>query len=449
MTNPNHYVPFLLLCLITFFAACKGGNTIDLGSGDDELSAELTDSIKVIASTLLLDSLPTSATGLILLGEVNDADFGKMNVSSYLQMKTDFTNPSLPEDARFDSLNLVLKYSGYAYGDTLISQHLMVNRLDERITLRAVSGGIEDEERPVFVSGEALYSTSTFKHEAIAIGEKDFKPRPKGGDSIVVKLNSAWGAEMFRMIVNKDSRIINTEEFQDYFKGFVIRSAGGKSITGLKADSVKMQLFYSYMGTDGMQKSAKLGYSLNSAAYQFNHIETDRSNTKLSGLSYAQPEIKSELTGQQLFIQGGTGLVTKLQLPGLLEFLKEPRVVINKLQLIIETRPDTYSVFKAPSSLILFIANASNTPKAIVQTPFVESAQQAYFQQGNEAGSSGRYVFELGEYANDLRKGLYKNTSLLLSLPVNNLMNSLDRLHVKGSSAVSVSVKTKIIYTKY
>jgi hypothetical protein len=450
MIKPTHYYLLLFLaCLSTFFMACKSTGGINLGGDDDDLTAELTDSIKVIASTYLLDSLPTSATGSILVGTLDDADMGKINVCSYMQIKTGFVSGfTFPENSRFDSLNLALIYGDYSYGDTLATQHITVNRLSDRIVLRTPKGGIEDEERPVFVSGDALYSTSNFKYDPAILGQRDFKPRPKGKDSVLINLSNTLGTELFQMITNKDKRISDTEEFQDYFRGIVLRSANGKSITAFKADSIKIFLHYSYQGTDGMRKSDRLEFNLNSAAYQFNHIDVDRSSTKIGGLNYSNRELKSEVTDNQLFLQGGTGLVTKLELPGLLEFLKEPKVVINKLQLIVETKPETYSVFKAPSSLILFIANSANTPKSIVTTPFSDVNQQVYFQKGNEAGSSGRYIFELGEYANDLRKGLHKNTSLLLSLPITELTTSLDRLHIK-SNKTSISIKTKIIYTKY
>lgn len=447
MNKLFQYLPILLACFFSLFTACKSNGTINMGN-DDGLSLELADSIQVIGSTYLLDSLPTSNTGSILLGELNDNDLGKTNVSSYMQFKTDFTTGALQNGAVYDSLNLVLKYNGYTYGDTLAAQRLLVNRLTERIVLRKVKGGIEDEERPVFVEGDAIYSTSSFKYEPVALGERLFTPRPKKSDSVIVNLNKALGAEMFQMIVNKDKRITDAEEFQDYFKGIVIRSENGKSINGFKADSAKIYLYYNYRSNDGMLKKSKIAFSLNLKTHQFNHIETDRKNTKLSELNYQHRELKSELTDHQLFIQGGAGIVTKLQLPGLLEFVKEPKIVINKVQLIIETKPDTYGTFKAPSSLILFIANSSNTPKSIVKAQFSDAIQQASFQKGNEAGSNGRYVFELADYAYQLKKGEHKNTSLLLSVPLSGLMNGLDRLLIKGNKP-AVSVKTKILYTKF
>ncbi|WP_316811615.1 DUF4270 family protein [Pedobacter heparinus] len=445
--TPQH-LPIFLVCLSTLFMSCKNTGSINMGGGD-ELTAELTDSIEVIASTYLLDSLPTSATGSILVGTLEDADMGKVNVSSYMQIKTGFVSGfSFPEKSRFDSLNLVLIYGTYSYGDTLATQQLLVNRLTERMVLRTPTGGIEDEERPVFVSGNALYSSSRFNYEPAVLGQRDFRPRPKSKDSVWIKLSNTLGTELFQLIGNKDKRTTDADEFQDYFRGIVLRSANGKSVTAFMADSTKIFLHYSYQGTDGMRKSDRLEFTLNSAAYQFNHIDVDRSQTKISSLNYSNREVKSGLTEEQLFLQGGTGLVTKLQLPGLLEFLKEPRVVINKMQLIVETKPETYATFKPPSSLILFIANSANTPKSILTASFSDISQQAYFQKGDEAGSSGRYIFELGEYANDLRKGLHHNTSLLLSLPVGQLTTSLDRLHMKSGKA-AISVKTKLIYTKY
>lgn len=447
MNKLYSYSILLTACFFSLLTSCKTNGHINLG-GDDGLTLELADSVKVLASTYLLNALPTSNTGIILSGALDDPEFGKTKASSYMQLKTAFSNSSLPEDAAFDSLNLVLKYSGYTYGDTTVAQRLMVNRLVDRIVLDKVNGGIENEERPVFVDGDAIYSTGSFKFDPELLGERMFKPRPRGKDSVLVSLSKSLGAELLHMVLKKDKKVTDAEEFQDYFKGIVIRSENGKSINGFKADSVKMLLHYHFKGSDGIQKRSMLTFALNLRTHQFNRLETDRKDTKLNGLGNSYKEIQSDKTDHQVYVQAGTGIVTKLQLPGLLEFIKEPKVIINKMQLIIETRPANYMAFKPPASLILFIANSSNTPKAVLKGQSADGFQQAYFQKGDEAGSNGKYVFELADYAQQLKKGEHKNTSLLLSVPLSALTTGVDRLVIKGNQQV-LSIKTKILYTKY
>lgn len=61
----------LLLCFsfaVLFVAGCRKGDQIGLPKEESPISIEMTDTVTVIASTFLLDSLPTSNTGSILLG---------------------------------------------------------------------------------------------------------------------------------------------------------------------------------------------------------------------------------------------------------------------------------------------------------------------------------------------------------------------------------------------
>lgn len=440
---------FLMTCTSALlFSSCKKGGNIGI-KPDDEVFANTIDTVKVVASTYLLDSLPTSNSGVMLLGQLNDQDFGKLSVSSYLQLvPPSLSKESIPKNARFDSLTLVLKYNKYYYGDTTLQQNIVVHRLTEDMVLRKIPGSTEEEEKPVFVNVAALYSTSSFKHEITPLGSSLVKFKPQSPDSMIVKLDNKLGQEFFDLISQNDRRFTNTDEFLTYFKGIVISSTQGKSIAGFKADQIKIYLNYSYPDQGGFPKKEKIIFKEKSNDYQFNHIDIDRSQTKLSLLNPKQKELASALTDQQLFLQGGTGLVTKLKMPGLINFMNEPNIVVNKAELIIETLPSYYSVFEAPKELLLFVANSLNTPKSILQKSYEKADQLAQFEPAVGIGATGKYRFLLTEYSSQLKKGNLKNTSLLLSLPVNQLLHSINRAQF-GTNKTTVSAKLIITYTKY
>lgn len=180
---------------------------------------------------------------------------------------------------------------------------------------------------------------------------------------------------------------------------------------------------------------------------QFNHIESDRSNTLLKDLNYANKEVKSENTDGRTFLQAGTGIVTKIKMPGLEKFLSE-KLSINKAELVIETSPDTYAIYKAPPSLILFVANKGDVPKSIVTEPFSNTKQSAYFRPGNDVGSNGRYIFKMTEFVNNARKGTYRDGSLLLSVPLSDLFSTVHRLNIKDKKQIK-SIKLYLYYTKF
>lgn len=433
---------------LTLSYACQKNTTIK-PEVENELTVEISDTIKVHASTYLLDSLPTSNMGSILLGKVSDAEFGEISASSYFQLKPTFVKEAaIPENARFDSLNLVLKYNKYTYGDTAQNQEIVVEEVVQPITLRKLKVGVEQEELPVFLKEDALYSSSSFATHPVPLGTRFFKARPNTKDSISIRLSPALGAELFKKIINKDKELFDADEFIKYFKGIKLSVKNGASINGFETSATEMVLNYTSIANNGIPKKGNLKFNLNKDQYQFNHIDSDRSQTQLKEISYSKRELEAASTQQQVYLQGGVGLVTKITIPGLDRFLKEPNIVVNKFELIIKTTPQSYEKFTPPKSLILFIANAAKVPKAVINVPFTQETQKAPFEIGNEAGGSGKYVFQLVEYANAIKKGTHVNTSLLLSLPTEELSKSVSRLLIKNKQN-TLSISTQITYTKY
>ncbi|MGY0037181.1 DUF4270 family protein [Pedobacter sp. NJ-S-72] len=317
---------YRLTCLAFCFtaillSACKKGQTFSPGA-QDELHVETVDTVQVKASTYLLDSLPTSNNGVILLGQIDDQDFGKLAASSYLLLiPPPSGTPDIPKGATFDSFTLVLKYNKAYSGDTLTQQNLSVHRLTEEMVLRKIPGPTENEQIPLYVKAPALYSTTKFKHETIPMGNLGLQVKPLGGDSVIIPLSETLGREFLDLMAKKDSRFASETEFIKYFKGIVLKTTQGNSITGFKADAVKLNVNYNYVNSGGFSKKDQVIFSAKTVDYQFNHFDTDRSQTKLKALSNTNKELSASLTGQELFIQGGTGLVTKLQFPTLVNFL--------------------------------------------------------------------------------------------------------------------------------
>lgn len=438
----------LLLCLPFLLAACKKGQNISPGD-QGELHVETVDTVTVKASTFLLDSVPTSNQTVLLIGQTDDKDFGKLTASSYMQfIPPALSDAVIPKNATFDAFTIVLKYNKYTSGDTLAPQKLTVHRLTEDMILRKVPGPVESEEVPVYVKGQALYSTTTFKYEPAPMGNLDFQSKPVSGDSVIITLNETLGKEFLDLMDKKDPRFASEGEFIKYFKGVAFKTIQAGSITGFKADQVKLYVGYNYIDGSGFSKKGKVTFTGKSTDYQFNHFDTDRSQTKLKALSRTNREISSEHTGQQLFLQGGTGLVTKLKFPTLVNFMNESKKVINKIELQIETKPTYYSIFKAPTPLQLWVANSANVPKAILPNNYKEGDQQAAFEKGNDIGSPGKYRFLLTQYADELKKGTYKNTSLMLSVPADQLLGTVNRGQF-STSETAISIKLIITYTKY
>ncbi len=460
MSNRNWFNA-LSVFVVVFIAlgalqpSCKGGENIGLDGDDGRLGVHAVDTFTVAASTYLLDPLPTAATGSMLVGGLQDGDLGGLSLSSYFTVSNAGLSISeLPTDAVFDSLSLTLLYTKYFYGDTSQQFGLALHRLLEDVELAALPIALEDDEYPVFVSGETLWSDQRFAYGASPVGKVVCSPRPNTvNDTIKIKLDEALGRELFELAKSNDTRLTNSDDFADFLKGFVlVPEAAAACVIGLR-DTLALNLHYSYeRQTDGRRVSDTLVFGIGSTSYQFNHAQADREATALANLSYSQPEIPASLTGQQTFIQGTSGIVTRLRFPSAKEFVNDGNIAVSKAQLIIETDQSAYGTFAPPASLIMMVANQYGTPTSLLSASYGDgSSQTGYYQSPGQAGGAGngRYVFDLTQYLSEMRNGTGSEAeSLLLSLPTAGLMGTVNRLGI-ASNGDRPAIKLNLVYVKF
>ena len=417
-----------------------------VGLNQNELQGVIiSDTFSVNTSTLLLDSLPTAGKGVLLAGTLSDPDLGIITAASYFQISpSDLSSITLPDDAKFDSIRLKLQYSGYYYGDTTVKQTLSAHQLTDRIVIETKPGYLEPEEQNVFSSTATFYNKSKVNYNTTALTSKTFSPRPASGDSVMMALPVSLGKELFSMIQKNDTKISNTEEFLDYFNGIVLK-ADGNSVIGYK-DTAEVKIYYSYTGTNGLKISNELKFSLYDNTYQFNSITADRSNTALKNISLQNRQIASAITGNKTYIQGGIGLVTKLEFPTISSIVGDKNISINKAVLNIESTKASDKPYKLPTELILLVANQRNTPQSTL-TDAAAGTSSIYLRNTDDGIAKASYNYPVTDYINNYVKS-YTNTSLLLSLPIADLQKTLTRLELGSQNNSSTKIKLIITYTK-
>lgn len=446
---------FLLLttCVtVLLFHQCAKIDGVGLDMNSGVLGVNSSDTFTVNTSTFMLDPLPTGNQSLLLLGAFEDEYLGKTKSSTFFRLaqpdlSTEFTN-----DAQFDSLTIRLFYNGYYYGDTTKTITLNVHQMTEAIEPRELSIALEDDEYPVFVSGETLYTDQSFDYSNEAIGTTTFSPRPLSvADTVSIRLSQALGEQIFQMILQNDRRLEIEDEFLEYFKGLAIIPIGDpKAVIGFR-DSIAFNVHYSYEGqSDGQRIDDEITFNIGNSTYQYNKIESDRSNTVLKSLSLSNPELTPDLTDQRTFLQGGTGIVTRVRFPNIRQTLGLGNTAINSAQLIIETDQSELGYTPPPDSLVLFVANNYGTPTSMV-TNISGTSLLAIYQTGNTAGGygPGKYVFNITDYLAEIIKtqNFDEEESLLLSLPVSSLLTTTDMLHI-AQGENKPAIKLNVLYTK-
>ena len=241
----------------------------------------------------------------------------------------------------------------------------------------------------------------------------------------------------------------DTESFQEYLKGFVIRpDHDNTTVIGFR-DSVEIRINYSYTGSDGFKTSESKKIVTGDRNYQYNNIDYDRSNTDFEDLGTSKKEIKSSETNGDTFIQSGTGVVTKIDIPSLHEFMHTPGVSVNKAELIVETKNKIDGSYPAPETLMLFIANNNNNPISFVTYPFSgNEMQNALYIPGNSTGKDGRYEFDLIEYIKTVNEPQNAGKTLMLSAGINRLFNSTNTLLIAKENQIP-KIKLNIVYTQF
>lgn len=338
-----------LILITTTILSCNNSN--DLVIGNDfilpEGSMVYTDTISVNMSTLILDSIQTANQKVALVGRYNDKNIGSLNSKSFMIMGAD--SYTLDEYAIYDSLVLVLTPSGYYYGDTLTPCTIRVHEVKETIEIDKDEG--------------YLSNLSDFEVDPNPIGEKEFYPRPKSKDEIRIPMSDELGLKFTNKFKSGTHPFEEEEGFTNYFKGIMLQAGDGtNTILGFEVDneSISLQLYYHIEDSDieTEDKRDTLFIPPSNTSLQFNQIKADSTNSVISQLS--EKPIGSAQLNNSCYVQGGTGIVARIDFPSLYNFLLQNRKC-EILKAILAIQPSlAMDMNYLPSELYLYVTNKHN-----------------------------------------------------------------------------------------
>ncbi|MAM20035.1 MAG: DUF4270 family protein [Bacteroidota bacterium] len=286
-----------LISLCSLLVACSEEETAS-GVGEDWIrsntKAYFIDTLTVRSSTFKFDSVQVSSTDRLLIGSYENDIFSRTSASSYLSFLN--TTYNLDDDAELDSIQLIMKYDGYYYNDTLSSQTFEIHQVLEQI---------EPEEDDYF------YNTSDFQYDSTVIGALQFKPYTHIQDSIKIPMDYLFGNAIFEGI--QQNEINNADDLLREFRGLlVMASANNSAVLGFDKNESYLRFYYSVpdeLENEEHIMDFTLGY-----ANSFHHISSERNNGLLEQLSQEE-QLYSEETGNRSYMQAGTGISTKIEVP--------------------------------------------------------------------------------------------------------------------------------------
>ncbi|WP_165864860.1 DUF4270 family protein [Rufibacter latericius] len=448
-----------------FFTACEDPTAIglELQEPGTQIGTSYTDTATVRASTVLLkDSIIGLGATRVQVGRISDNAFGTVTAKTYAE----FAPLSFPTNADSidvsrgaDSLIINLDYN-YAFGDTTKEISMNVHRLTQ-----------------AFRDDETYFTSEALTYDNTPVGSVTFKPQPNTTYKsttdtsqtlpvvVRIKLTGSFANEVLQTLAQTSG----TAAFINVMNGLALVPAAGSdeqgSIIGFLPTSTNTTLTLHYKSKKNIAKTTTLLFT----DRYYNQIEGDRTGTSLASLTTNASSLSSQEAGNRTYLQAGTGLVTKIELPHISNFRKtvsgrEQNLAINKAELIIPVVESTVISRKDSSMLppVISVVEATTSnrialnqgiPSALLAESSTTPATLQY--RGKKGGYV--YVVNITSYMQNLLYNVRANNGLIL-LPSNvssslstpsNLAQTVNRAILEANQSPSAErrIKLRLFYS--
>ena len=439
------YKTITIILFLIAVISCNDKDTLEYTIGDDFLQSEtsvaIVDTFDIDLSTFMVDSMVTSNTLVGLVGNYRDPELGLVKAQSYFQIGIADKVYVADENDKLDSLIIKMKYSGDFYGDTTKIQKINVYRLTQEMLVR---------------NDKNLYNNSSFAHETEPIGSITLRPEPLKDNSIEIRLSDSWGLELLNMIKDNYSSIRSTANFIKYLPGLMIESetSDGSILSFSLADTTCNMTLYTHR-FDFKRVETKFIFPFTNPELQFNHIESDRSGTNSTLITdNRRNDIPSSLTANRSFVQGGTGIFTRVEFPQLARVLEmSQRRILLKAELILKPMRKSYQDYHLPKSLYVYESNRNN--EILGPLTYTEGSEKkpitAKLVLDDLYYKDTYYKFDVTSFiSTELGDGYFDvNHALLINIPTGNIVSTTERIIFPDQSDAKYKPILKLYYVFY
>jgi hypothetical protein len=310
----------------------------------DNFMVLFSDTSLVKLSTVALDSVMTGGPDRLLVGRFTDPYLGKMHATTFFQ-PTFVGALSIPDQAIYDSLVFKAPFDTYYYGDTTKAMNLSVHALQTDILLKS-----------------SYYNFYNTAFDPTPIGKKSLTPKPATTTGAVrFKLSDVLGKKIFDQSVA--NLLTSNEQWINILKGLMIISDAkdNSALVGFKSssDSTVLELHYHTSEKDGITR----GVGTFRVTASYNQILGDRTATDLAKLplNNSRNSLPSEQSGNQAYIQEGTGIMMRADFPTVRNLKYVPYSVPNRAYLkVTPLRRSTEYPFMPPPIMHVFLVDKYN-----------------------------------------------------------------------------------------
>ena len=410
--------PFSLLFLIILInlGSCKKepySIGLSLLPPTDTLSVKTTDTVSIVAYSVLQDSIRTDETKTNILGSFVDPVFGKTTASFCTQLRLSSEGVDFGVNPVLDSVVLMLRYSSI-YGNADALQNVRVYELNEDI-----------------VVDTAYYSNHKIQYYNTLLADYTFKPNLKDSVSIYgtkvlphLRINLSKQTNYFgnKILYAPNDILLKNTKFVDFIKGLYIQSSpvnvdGSLISFSMSSELTKMVVYFHSQDTTGnIRDSLHYDLVINTLCPRFNTFDHNQ-------YSDAVPEFKNQVLNHDttlgknsLYIQGLAGVKIKLHFPYINNF--NSKLALNTAELVLKNF-QTDTTLAPPAQLTLIQEDSAGKMHTIID----EAEGSSYFG-GNYVSGDRSYHFRITRHLQQVIQGKIKNNNLfiLVSNPTSNVL---------------------------
>jgi hypothetical protein len=361
----------------------------------------------VTASTILQDSLPTLKRDLWLVGRVQDGNTqGTITTRTALELTLSRgdTLPSQFTNSQLDSVVMFANFSrvyGSATQPVQLDIYNLAQKLDEKVNYHS--------SMPIQTSGAPISKVTLTNLNRVT------RNKANTADSIQLPLRlplaerkakdgSNTLTPFFQDLFSKmNTAGFNQQQLDAYWRGLGIAPSDGYSGAIIGFNRTTDAVIYVHFSVNGKPKAFRLYFGDPTAAgsgaaapLYYTQISYDRNGGPFASLVKDSDEVSAAVTGDVTYAQDGTGLVTKLSIPGLNTLLNRPGLLINRAELTIPVRPYSNALFPLPPAMYLYEASPNN--RVLLRKVGLTPTERLVQANGNNpTGSQQEAVLALAE----------------------------------------------------
>ena len=428
--------------------SCNFSKVEDFTLGKDFVSSTsgvvMIDTMRMVVSTVHLDSITTSKVARLLVGGNENSYTGKVTCTPYFQFHSGSFPLTFATDLVYDSLVIKYNYDGYFIGDTTKLISFSTRQLSPKLGYNS-NGSLYNISPFKLGQDGHLYNTSSFALSNNTLGEVQFYPHPKSKKDFYFRLSDTYGDSLFHKILAKNDSMQNLSNFQVFLPGVALFSAPNQnqSAVGIPQSSLSLRIYYHKIINEVESPNPTFfNFPIDATGVWYNQILYTSHGSMLGNISVntnpnvASTELPSTNTNNQTMVQGGSGLYTKIRIPGsqyLKGYGKNTVLISAKIQLT----PDlnSYSVNNPlPDTLAVYIIDWRN----VISSQYSSSLGSNIFATKVVPGAYDEvpyYVLDVTQFfTNEFASPTITGNSLMLGTLGNKTGQNINYLSFSGNA---------------